>query len=307
MTKPHQLSQETIQKIEALLNEDLSSRKIADLLEISKSTVNNYRPQLNLSKNKQKLNITFLDIETAPDVAVTFKRFKANINQDSVLKDGGWLLSIAYKEGNSQIKSFSLTPEEAISANDSRLCAILFDIIEKSDILCGHNLDNFDLPVIKSRLLINGFPAIKKVRTIDTLKIARQMKFQSNKLDSLTRILTRDNKIENGGISLWVDCIHGNADALKKMEKYNAKDVEIQEKLYEVVKSYNKTPLNLGLNFDDNLPRCPYCSSAAVKETGQNIFTNTSVFSEIICMSCGARSRSKQSKISTEKRKNLLC
>ena len=91
MSKPHQLSQDTIKKIEALLNEDLSSRKIADLLEISKSTVNNYRPQLNLKK-KQGPKIAILDVETAATVGMFFGRFNINISQGNVLKEGSWML-----------------------------------------------------------------------------------------------------------------------------------------------------------------------------------------------------------------------
>jgi len=256
-------SQEITQKIIDLKKVGFKSRYIGNALGVSKSSVNyvfNRYMETQVPVPDSLKRYCFIDIETLPDIAVTFKRFKANLGQDNILKDGGTIVSISWRwMGDKTAQGLALTPTEAIDGNDARLCAVLFALIEKADVLIGHNIDNFDLPMIKSRLVINKFQPPKKIKTIDTLKIARQMRFPSNRLGSLGVILGEGDKASHSGINTWIGCMAGNQDSLNEMLTYNLEDVDLLYSVYMRLRAFDTRPLNSALFVPDETPRCPVC------------------------------------------------
>lgn len=297
------LSQEQILAIKQELNIGNSSRSIAKKLGISKSVVNNYRhKQVDVKLPK----VTFIDVETGPDIAVTFKRFKANFNQDNILQEGGWLLSVAYAFDDGIVHSACLTPDEALAADDSRLVALMWEVIENSRVICGHHINGFDLPVIKARCAIHGFPALRKIKTIDTLQQAKQMRFQSNRLGSLGVALGEGDKLGHEGIDLWVKCLKGDPEALEHMRLYNEQDVELQRKVYKRLRSFDSKHPNLSITDGNNEHQCPVCGSHDVEPSGNCITTNLSVFEEYVCNDCSTRSRGRKAINSSEHRASQL-
>ena len=301
------LNKETVEKIVELKEESgMSSRQIAKLLGLGKSTVNDVYNRNKDHLHNNKLKITLIDIESMPSVVAAFGRFKQNISQDSVLREGGWIVSYAYKVlGEDEIRGNVLSAEEALRADDSNLCMELWDIIESSDVLIAHNLVSFDLPMIKTRVIVNGLPPIRKVKTVDTLLLAKEFRFNSNKLDSLCRQLDIGEKIRHAGMQLWVQCMEGNGEALTEMYEYNRKDVEILEELYNHVKPYSTRHPNLAINFGDTI-RCNVCTSPNVQPTGNTVSTNLSVFEEYVCEECQARFKDRQSTTTKSQRLNFL-
>ena len=303
-------SQQITNSIIELKKQGCKSRYIAKMLDVSKSSVNyvfnrHMKTQLPVENSTRKY--LFIDVETSPDIAVTFKRFKANLSQDNILKDGGVILSISWRwMSDTQAQGIALTPQEAIDGNDSRLCAVLYALIEKASVLIGHNIDNFDLPMIKSRLLINKFQPPKKIKTIDTLKIARQMRFPSNRLGSLGVILGEGDKASHSGISTWIGCLAGNEDSLAEMLAYNLEDVDLLYRVYMRLRAFDTRPLNSALFVADETPRCPVCGSDDVHETLNSVYTPTCEYKEIECASCGTRSRGKVLINTRTKRSSLL-
>lgn len=298
--------EQTIQEIVELKQDGMSSRDIATLLGVSKSGVNDAYNRL----KEQDLGfpkILFLDIETAPDVAAVFGRRKQNISQDAVIQEGGWIISAAWKwQSGKTVMSEVLTPSEASTQDDYMLCWMLYDILEEADAVVAHNGINFDIPVIKARLAKHGFAAMKKVKIIDTLKIARQLRFQSNKLDSLGVTLGCGRKQKHSGIQLWIDCMKGNQEALDEMQRYNEQDVVLLEQVYNKLKAYDSNPVNIAQYYNDSKQRCSVCGSEHLKETGNFVYTQISKFAELQCEDCGARSRTRQQLNTKEKRSNFL-
>ena len=301
---------EITQKIIDLKKAGCKSRFIAKALGVSKSSVN----YVYLRYMKTQVPVEdavkrylFIDVETSPDIAVTFKRFKANLSQDNILKDGGVILSISWRwMSDTQAQGIALTPQEAIDGNDSRLCAVLYALIEKASVLIGHNIDRFDLPMIKSRLLINKFAPPKKVKTIDTLKIARQMRFPSNRLGSLGVILGEGDKASHSGISTWIGCLAGNEDSLAEMLAYNLEDVDLLYRVYMRLRAFDTRPLNSALFSSDETPRCPTCGSDNLYETLNSVYTPSCEYQEVECKNCGTRSRGKVLINTRTKRSSLL-
>lgn len=303
-------SQQITNSIIELKKQGCKSRYIAKMLDVSKSSVNyvfnrHMKTQIPVENSTRKY--LFIDVETSPDVAVTFKRFKANLSQDNILKDGGVLLSISWRwMGDKSAQGLALNPTEALAADDSRLCAVLYALIEKADVLIGHNIDRFDLPMIKSRLLINKFTPPKKVKTIDTLKIARQMRFPSNRLGSLGVILGEGDKASHSGISTWIGCLAGNEDSLAEMLAYNLEDVDLLYRVYMRLRAFDTRPLNSALFVADETPRCPTCGSDNLHETSHSVYTPTCEYQEVECKNCGTRSRGKVLINTRTKRGSLL-
>ena len=308
------LSNELIGKIIDLKNKGLKSREIASILKVSKSSVNTlynkYNPKVSTLMNKDTPKfpkVLFIDVETGADISASFGRFKVNLGQDNIIHEGGWLLSVAWRWGHEkETQGIAASKQQALERDDSYLCAIIFDLLEQADIVVTQNGDAFDLPLIKARMAINGFSAPKKVKTVDTLKIARQMRFNSNKLDSLGEVLGVGRKMQHEGIKLWIACQQGDKEALDKMLAYNIQDVELLYKVYQQIKHFDNKAPNMALFHDDEKERCPVCGSAHVEPTGNSVYTQVSEFAEMHCTSCGARSRKRKALNSKDKRKSLL-
>jgi len=305
-----QLENKVIEDLIKLKQEGVSSRKIAKQLGCGKSTVNDYWKKYSGNTVSQdsykKPKILVLDLESAPSVVVAFNRFKVNVGQDAVLQEGGWLLSYAYKWlGDKEVQGNVLTPDEAINADDSGLCAELWELVEQSDAIVYHNGLNFDLPLMKARMIVNGLPPIRKVRSVDSLQLVKEFKLNSNKLDSLCRQLDIGGKLAHSGIQLWVDCMKGDPVALLHMFNYNKVDVELLEELYLYIRPYSTRHPNLAVNLGDKL-RCNICCSDNVKLTGNIISTNLSSFEEYVCEDCQGRFKSRKSITSKEQRDNFL-
>lgn len=292
-----------------LKTEGLTSRQIGKILGIGKSTVNQWYKD-SFSKEPvsevKKPKLLYLDLESAPSVVVAFNRFKVNVSQDAVLREGGWLISYAYKwEGDTKVKGNVLTPGEAQDANDASLCMELWELVEHADAIVYHNGLNFDLPLLKARMIINGLPPIRKVKSIDTLQLVKEFKLNSNKLNSLGKQLDVGKKLDHEGMSLWVKCMEGDPVALQHMLDYNMVDVELLEEVYKAVKPYSTRHANLAVNLGDKV-RCNICCSDNVKPTGNIISTNLSSFEEYVCEDCQARFKTRQSITTKEQRKNFL-
>lgn len=287
-----------------------SSREIERRTGVSKSAINYFLNGRETAKKSLPTNgprILLFDLESTPSIVAAFKRWKVNIGPESVIREGGHLLSACYKFlGDKKVTRLVLTPKEAKEGNDARIVAELYEAFEQADIVVGHNAGAFDVPLFKTRLLDNGMPPPKTVKVIDTLKIAKTLKFNSNKLDSLGHYLEVGRKIPTEGMKLWLDCMNGDKEALKKMLDYNEQDVILLEDVYLRIRAFDTNPVNAGQYHDDDKQHCPVCGSTDLTHTGNNVYTQVSQFDEVLCNDCGHRSRTRTPKNSKSQRSNLL-
>lgn len=295
---PKKLTDDQKENIDFLKSIGNSSRKIAEILNIGKSTVNDYL-KVNKSKviqTKKLPNILFLDVETAPAVAATFGRFDINLTDANIMTEGGQIICAAWKWlGETEVHSHCMTSMDAIMRDDIGPVWNLAQAINQADIIVGHNIKRFDWPVIKGRMLVNELPAPKNVKVVDTLTMARTMKFPSNKLDGLCKHLDLDRKVSHAGISLWVSCMQGDQFALDKMQEYNIQDVVILEQLYlKLAPWYNQLP-NVSAYFEEM--RCNACGSINVEATGDTVVANVKTYAEYVCADCGKRHKLQGSKL----------
>jgi DNA-directed RNA polymerase subunit RPC12/RpoP len=286
-----------------------SSREIQARTGISKSAINYYLNGRSKPAVKQKdgPRILLFDLESAPSIVAAFKRFKVNIGSESVVREGGYIISACYKFlGEDKMTKLVQTPKEAKEGDDSRIVANLYVAFEEADLVVGHNAERFDVPLFKTRLIANGFPPPPTVKTVDTLKIAKTLKFNSNKLDSLGHYLDVGRKVETSGMGLWLRCMDGDRQALKTMLEYNEQDVNLLEQVYLKLRAFDIKPANAGQYFKDNEVHCPVCGSTDLDFTGNTVKTSVSEFPEVACNDCGHRSRTRQSTSTKESRAKLL-
>ena len=292
-------SPELEQHILKLINLGYTSREVAAITGVGKSTVNDIRNRNKSAiTNENHPRILFLDIETAPSVGVTFDRWNASFTRKHILREGGWLITAAWSWlGEDEIYGAAVTCNDAQSSDDIYVVENLLEVIEEADIVVGHYIKKFDLPTIRARCLINGLHDIKPVKIVDTCELAKSMKFNTNKLDDLCSYLGIEQEKLPTDITLWVDCVNGKQSAIDKMLEYNKQDIVLQKLLYERLKGFDRKSPNIGVI--KNTFCCPACGSENVTSTGNSVFHSQTQYNEYFCDDCGKRSR-------TNKKGNFL-
>jgi len=146
-------------------------------------------------------------------------------------------ISVAFVTDNDEIKTQTFSGEdESIVLKDSQK---LLDRVGKLDFwLCGHNLKNFDIPMLAKRMVINGFlpPSILpsydtkpwEIKAIDTKEIWQFGSYSS--IGSLDLVCsTMDIPTPKGG-EVTGDKVHDaywNKGMLEEISKYCEKDVKV--------------------------------------------------------------------------------
>lgn len=302
---------ETGKKILELKSKGLSSRQIANKLDISKSGINYF-----LAREQPKdvsysaPRILLFDLETAADISLHFGRWKQNISQKNVVKSGGYILCAAWKYlGDTKVSSLSLTPEEIENGDDSRIIAAFFELYEDADAVVAHNSKGFDHKILQARATANYFPALPVVKVLDTLEIAKKsFRLPSNKLGDVAEYFGLETKLDTSGITLWKEVQLGSKQAMKDMLQYCEQDVVVLEQVYLRIRHAGKagSDFNAGLYYNDEKLRCRTCGSDDIHSTGRVAATSLSLFEEYRCDSCGAVHRNRTSTTTKSKRKNLV-
>lgn len=254
-----------------------------------------YRWKLKDMGGYEGAKILLLDIETAPSEAYVWGLWNQDIYIDQVISDWYMLTWAAKWLYSDEVESDRLTGNESIINCDQRILESLWELIDKADIVIGHNLDRFDIPRIKTRFLLNDIEPPSFFRQIDTLKVARkEFNFSSNKLDYLAKML--GVRVKNGvTFDLWKSCREGNDEALETLREYNIQDVKVLEDVYLKLRPYIKGHPNLDLYIDDENSVCPNCgSNKLASEPDKYVYTQAVRYEMFRCGNCFAISRAKK-------------
>lgn len=230
--------------------------------------------------------ILFIDIETAPSLGWVWAKWETNVID---FKKDWYCLSVGWKwthenevhvVGLNDFSGYKRHPE-----NDKALLKQIWKLLDEADIVIAHNGNKFDLPKINTRLISHKLKPPSPYKTIDTLQIARKVfMFDSNKLDDLGRYLGIGRKLPHTGFHLWKGCMSGDPEAWELMKKYNGHDVELLEKVYYIMRAWDKNhpQVNKG---ETVLEACPKCSSHNIQRRG---FTYTLLRKKqrYQCMNC---------------------
>ena len=257
------------------------------------------------------MKIIHLDIETAPNVGYHWGLFNQNISLSQLVATKFILTFVAQEHGKKkQIKDSvafhtdisKLKQEWLIEGRDDfdvPLLKHLAEILDGADVICGHNVDRFDLNLIYGRRLQHGIKPPKQPLVVDTYKIARnKFNLVSNKLDHLLTVLKLDNKISHSGMSMWVKCIDGDKKAWADMLRYNAGDVSQLPMVYDLLRPWagDKMPSHRLFNQPERhntrmLPEDRECTQCLIKGSAVNgwgfLPMKTRVYNRYKCTICG--------------------
>ncbi len=262
-------------------------------------------PNTDATANYVNSNIKTLliDIETAPAIAYTFGRRKIYLSDDNIAQEGR-ILSIAFKWLHETEIHYINAPTEE---DEPVMLALLYDVLEDADIVIGHNIKHFDMPVINSRLAYHSFPPPHNFKIYDTYDmVKRNFRFPANRLDSLCKHLDIGSKLEHEGIKLWIAVMNGDEDAWELFKQYNIQDVRILEELYLMLRGFDQKHPNVNPMIATGERRCTTCGSLDVTETSNTVYTPVSAFVEYKCNCCGKRSRARQNLIDPKNRTNIM-
>jgi len=297
------LTKEQKKEILFLHKKGKSSREIAQIIlgrKSRKTTVTDYLKDKKTNLiSIPKAKILILDIETSPCLAYYWKRWKENISEVQAVSESFILTYSAKWFGDSEILFDYLSVDETDREDDSRLLGNLHKLLSSADIVVAHNALNFDIPIIQTRLLSNGFTEPLPYKVIDTLKIAkRYFRFPSNSLLSLAKYLNLTNKTSPvGGFQLWRDYLSGIPEAVQNMVEYNMNDVVVLEELYLKIRAWDKLHPNVALYTKGEVMVCPTCGAdhTHISTTGKFAYTTVSAFPVYICDACGKNFRGRKS------------
>ena len=250
----------------------------------------------NLAEVRQNApKVLVLDIETAPIRAYTWGLWKQNIFLDQIISNF-FIISWAAKwlDDNTTF-GLVLTPNEIQKENDKNILIPLWELLDEADVVIAHNGDQFDIPKINSRFIVNGILPPSPYKQIDTKKISKNIfGFSSNKLEALARQLGVESKFTTT-MQLWVDCMKGDAKALFRMLDYNEQDVIVLENVFKKLRPYAKGMPNLNMYSDNEHISCPHCDSEHIALIPNKYFyTNSVRYQLYTCHDCGAHSRGKK-------------
>lgn len=272
---------------------DMGKGKLSKRFKTSPSVIETARRYVKSKNGKNKFpKVLILDIETAPMLAYVWGRWKQNVGLEQTVAESYVICWSAKWLYSPLMMGDVLTPEEAVVADDYRVCASLWEVFNKADIVVAHNGDNADIPWANSRFIIHGFPPPKPYFSVDTLKIARRhFGFSSNKLDALATYFGFPNKVDVG-FKLWRGCLQGDTQSLKDMLAYNKQDVVILEEVYLKLRPWCKGHPNMANLMDSDVVVCPHCGSkeyVMLKE--EFYYTSIGKYQLYRCSACGATFR----------------
>lgn len=257
-------------------------------------------------KKPKTPKVLFLDIETAPILAYTWALFDQNIGLNQI-KDDWSILSWSAKWIDSKKVMYQDQRSEKNVHDDKDLLKDIWKLLDQADIVITQNGVRFDIKKLNARFILNGMKPPSSFKQIDTLKLAKKhFGFTSNKLEYLTKNINKKFKKSShkkfNGFELWKECLLGNLQAWKEMEKYNKLDVLSLEELYTTL-----IPWDSSVNFDlyhNGLYNQCKCGSKNLKKYGF-AYTNMGKFQRYQCIECGAETRSRDNLLDKDKRDSL--
>lgn len=227
--------------------------------------------------------ILFLDIETTHNIAAVFDLTPEYIQHTNLLSERFIVCACWKYLGEDKIHS-----TVTFTGNDHNVVKDLCKVISEADVIVGHNLDQFDMKMIKTRALFHDMKPLPPVSTIDTYKVAKQaFRFNSNKLDYLAKFMGFGGK-KHTDAELWLQVLKGNKKSIKIMLEYNKRDVELQEKVFLKLRPYVPNHINRELFGKTD---CPRCGSHKVQSRGVHKAISR-VYRRFQCQACSGWFRS---------------
>lgn len=222
-----------------------------------------------------------LDIETSPNVVYSWRvGYKIALTPDNIVQERA-IICIGYKWQGGKIKCLTWD-----KGDDKAMLEKFIPILESADEVVAHWGDHFDIPWLRARAAYHGIPVSPYIKSIDTCAQARRLfYFNSPKLDYLGQFLGLGKKVETE-YGLWKRVMAGSKAALAEMKAYCKGDVELLEKVYLRLESYNKPKTHQGVMRGGTCSTCPKCGADNSISIGKQVTGTGAVRPKMKCKRC---------------------
>jgi uncharacterized protein YprB with RNaseH-like and TPR domain len=252
------------------------------------------------------MKLLYFDIETSPLLVYTWGLYDQNISQNQIVADWSVLAWCAKWRGEKSLLYEDNRKSKDVR-NDKSLLKQIWELLDEADVVVTQNGRSFDSKKLNARFIINGMKPPSSYKHEDTKVIAKKhFAFTSNGLEYMSKNLNEKyTKLDHKkfpGQELWNECLKGNQQAWKEMEKYNKHDVLALEELYDRLSPWGGS-IDPALYSYDEAAKC-ICGSDSFLKRGY-FYTAAGKFQRYRCNKCGKESRSKTNLFTLEKKKGL--
>lgn len=245
------------------------------------------------NKEKEPENaaqVLIIDIETAPEIAYVWGRWKQNVAPNQVAQRSFMLSWAAKRLGSGEVFADALPYYDDYKAgdiNDYNIVKSLWETLDSADIIIAHNGIKFDLAYANTRFAYHGLGMPSPYKVVDTLAVAKKFfRFQANSLKELIAFFGFEEDKMDNGMHTWIGCMNGDTDSWNYMVEYNKRDITTLENVYLKLRPYDKQHPNLALYADSDAIGCPCCGSERYSLLDKNAYTAQSAFESYRCNAC---------------------
>jgi DNA polymerase elongation subunit (family B) len=244
------------------------------------------------------MKILTLDIETSPHLSWHFRRFKENIPKRNTEIESRMLCWAAKWYGQKTVHFAANFPKELHEFNEAghvKMLTRLWKLLDEADVVVGFNSKKFDVRRIQFEFVKYGLEQPSPFDQVDLyLEHKKNFATSSNRLEDVLEELGLERKLDNEGMPLWINTMHGVAEARKNMKLYNKQDVVATEDLYTHIRGWIASHPNWGLFVNDDEPICPNCGS---EHMNRHKIRRTRVrrYVQYQCQDCGHYARGRKS------------
>lgn len=228
--------------------------------------------------------ILVYDLERSANQAYVWGKWQ----QDVIAYEREWeIISCAWKwKGQKKIHIVDMEGQD----DDRNVVSALHSILDDADIAVTYNGHNFDNKLARTRMLYHGFTPPSPFKDVDVLaQVKRHFALNSNKLDDVCKYFGLPGKLDSGGFDTWYRAyVKQEPLAWLLMRRYNRRDVQILEQLYDLVLPWTDKQPNLAL-VEDRPAACPRCGQ--VEQTLQArgwMYYGVTKRRRFQCLVCGA-------------------
>jgi hypothetical protein len=250
--------------------------------------------------------VLLIDIETAPMLNFCWGIWDQNVALNQIKSDW-YVLSWSAKWLGQPAVLYKDQRNAKDIENDKELLKGIWKLLDEADIVVSQNGKAFDSKKLNARFVINGFKPPSPYRHIDTLILAKKhFAFTSNKLEYMSdKMCTKYKKLKHNkfpGFEMWRECLKGNKEAWREMERYNKYDVLTLEELYHKLQPWDTT-INFNVYTNDLSTKCN-CGGKNLRKKGY-AYTNTAKLQRFVCNDCGAQITGKVNLLQKDKKQAL--
>lgn len=233
---------------------------------------------------RQGPKVLVFDLETSPELGYVWGRFKQFLAPVQVEQRSYLLTWSAKWLGEDEvmadaIPNYRKTETKYGEQDDLEVVTSIWHLLDECDVAIAHNGNRFDFPYLNSRFVYHGLGMPSPFKQVDTCRIAKKhFRFAANSLKELGIFLGIETPKLDTTFQLWIDCMHGKAEAWNYMLEYNVFDVKLLEEVYYRLRHYDKSAPNFALYYDDEEVRDPVTGSTDVETLSKLSYTASSAF-----------------------------